>query len=255
MRDIQKYTSDYDCMDDPANRFETEYQVVYRRKKVLEELKRYQHDTILEVGCGLDSYVNYITEFKKAVVVEPSPKFAEKAKNDLDKNERVTVICSTLEKAVKMLEHQTFDFIIVSGLLNEIEEPVDFLKSIKRLCKNGHTVIHVNVANADSVHRLWAVEMGLIKNPCEASECNKKFQQTTVFQMESLKQTILESAEEGAIEILDMGSYFLKPFSHKQMMQCIEQGILTETLIDGLDKMVKYFPEYGSEIYINYRIR
>ena len=33
MRDIQKYTSDYDCMDDPANRFETEYQVVYRRKK------------------------------------------------------------------------------------------------------------------------------------------------------------------------------------------------------------------------------
>lgn len=42
-------------------------------------------------------------------------------------------------------EHQTFDFIIVSGLLNEIEEPVDFLKSIKRLCKNGHTVIHVNV--------------------------------------------------------------------------------------------------------------
>lgn len=120
MRDIQKYTSDYECMDDPANRFETEYQVVYRRKKVLEELKRYQHDTILEVGCGLDSYVNYITEFKKAVVVEPSPKFAEKAKNDLDKNERVTVICSTLEKAVKMLEHQTFDFIIVSGLLNEI---------------------------------------------------------------------------------------------------------------------------------------
>ena len=65
MRDIQKYTSDYECMDDPANRFETEYQVVYRRKKVLEELKRYQHDTILEVGCGLDSYVNYITEFKK----------------------------------------------------------------------------------------------------------------------------------------------------------------------------------------------
>ena len=46
MRNIQKYTSDYDCMDDPANRFETEYQVVYRRKKVLEELKRYQHDTI-----------------------------------------------------------------------------------------------------------------------------------------------------------------------------------------------------------------
>ena len=86
MRDIQKYTSDYDCMDDPANRFETEYQVVYRRKKVLEELKRYQHDTILEVGCGLDSYVNYITEFKKAVVVEPSPKFAEKAKNELDKD-------------------------------------------------------------------------------------------------------------------------------------------------------------------------
>ena len=39
MRDIQKYTSAYDSMDDPANRFEAEYQVVYRRKKVLGELK------------------------------------------------------------------------------------------------------------------------------------------------------------------------------------------------------------------------
>lgn len=33
--------SAYDCMDNPANRFETEYQMVYRRKKVLEELKLY----------------------------------------------------------------------------------------------------------------------------------------------------------------------------------------------------------------------
>ena len=47
MRDIQKYTSDYECMDDPANRFETEYQVVYRRKKVLEELKRHQQYRII----------------------------------------------------------------------------------------------------------------------------------------------------------------------------------------------------------------
>ena len=51
MRDIQRYADNYGQIKDPANKFETKYQVNYRRKKVLEELKKYPYDKILEVGC------------------------------------------------------------------------------------------------------------------------------------------------------------------------------------------------------------
>ena len=47
MRDIARYTDNY--MEIP---FE-EYQIRYRRKKVIEIVEKYPHDRILEVGCGL----------------------------------------------------------------------------------------------------------------------------------------------------------------------------------------------------------
>lgn len=131
MRDIQRYADNYGQIKDPANKFETKYQVNYRRKKVLEELKKYPYDKILEVGCGLDSYMNYIDDFKEAVIVEPSTKFADKARDDLKGDNRVTVICATLQDAVEKLKNKRFDFIIISGLLHELEQPVEFLRNYK----------------------------------------------------------------------------------------------------------------------------
>ena len=49
------------------------------------------------------------------------------------------------------------------------------------------------------------------------------------------------------------GSYFVKPFSHAQMLKCVEQGIIDENILEALYKLTAYLPEYGSEIYVNYR--
>lgn len=153
------------------------------------------------------------------------------------------------------MKNKRFDFIIISGLLHELEQPVEFLRKINELCLRDHTIVHVNTPNAESIHRLLAMESGLIHDTCEPSARNEKFQQHTVFSMDKLKYAVLKSCEDGQIEMLNAGSYFMKPFSHSQMMQCLEQGIITEQVIEGLDRMVKYFPENGSEIFINYRIK
>ena len=48
MRDIKKYTERY-----KEPNFE-DYQLVYRRRKILEILNKYQPLSILEIGCGME---------------------------------------------------------------------------------------------------------------------------------------------------------------------------------------------------------
>lgn len=52
-----------------------------------------------------------------------------------------------------------------------------------------------------------------------------------------------------SFQILEKGSYFIKPFAHSQMMALLDQHIISEAVLDGLDKMVKYMPELGAENY------
>ena len=46
----------------------------------------------------------------------------------------------------------------------------------------------------------------------------------------------------------------MKPFSHKQMYQMLEMGIIDQTVLEGLYLMGEELPEYGSELYLNCRI-
>ena len=57
------------------------------------------------------------------------------------------------------------------------------------------------------------------------------------------------------IEILDSGSYWIKPFTHKQMAMMMNENIIDENILDGFEKMIKYMPELGSEIFVNFRIK
>ena len=55
---------------------------------------------------------------------------------------------------------------------------------------NPNTIIHINVPNANSFHRLLAVEMGLIENVFELSKNNVSFQQQNVFDLNKLIELV-----------------------------------------------------------------
>lgn len=67
-----------------------------------------------------------------------------------------------MEEVYKTLLEHDFDFIIISGLLHEVPDPKKLLQSIYKICKQD-TLVHINVPNVYSFHRLLAYEMGCIK--------------------------------------------------------------------------------------------
>ena len=56
-----------------------EYQIRYRRKKVIEIVEKYPHDRILEVGCGLRPLFFDFDDYREMTVVEPSDLFVNNA--------------------------------------------------------------------------------------------------------------------------------------------------------------------------------
>lgn len=236
----QKYLGQY-----AEGTFETVL-VRVRRKYILEALGRYPHQSILEVGCGLEPLFRFVDDAAIAIV-EPSPEFVRNARA-LAGTRDVAVIEGFLEAAAPSLAGRTFDFIVVSSLLHEVSDPAALLAAIRSLCHAG-TTVHFNVPNVRSFHRLLALEMGIIDDLFEQSETERRFQRHTRFDSARLAELLRANG----FEILDSATYFIKPFTHAQMDALVRSGTCGPEVIDGLDRMTKYLPGMGCEIYANVR--
>jgi len=135
---------------------------------------------------------------------------------------------------------------VLSSLLHEIIDPQQLLQVLHRHC-HPKSVVHVNVPNAHSLHRLLAMEMGLIEDPFELSTTQKQMQQHSTFDLDRLAELL---RREG-FEVQSSGSYFIKPFTHAQMQALCDRGDLTDAHLEGLFRLTRHLPGFGSEIYIN----
>jgi len=241
MRNIKKYTEEYVR----TAGFE-KFQIAYRRRKILEIVSKYQPRRLIEIGCGMQPLFQYLDDtYERFVVVEPSDKFYQNAINLAGGDDRIECIHGYF-CANSYLKKINSDFIVCSGLLHELENPQELLKDITAIC-NQRTIVHINVPNANSVHRIIAKEIALIDDLYQLSDRNISLQQNTVFDLESLQAMVTASG----LTIIDSGSYFIKPFTHCQMQEIIDNGILSEKVLDGLYSLEKYMKGYGSEIYVN----
>lgn len=242
MRDIESYSQKY---LEPG--FER-YKVLYRRKKIEEIIRFYHPQSILEIGCGLHPLFQYIEKIR-FTVVEPSDEFFENAQKMVDDKNRIHILQGFFEDVAEKLSDE-YDMIICSSLLHEVEEPTSLLKAIAHVCRKD-TIVHINVPNANSMHRLLGKEMGILRNVTDMTQNNIDFQQNNVFDKISLCGLI----ERNGFQILEEGSYFIKPFSHKQMELMLEKKIIDEEVLDGLYRIGKYMPEFASEIYVNCKVK
>lgn len=248
MRDIADYALRYN-----EKSFEN-YQVKYRRRSILEFIDKNMPQRILEIGCGLEPLFQYIgTQYDLHYIVEPSELFcdnAQKLARTKCGGAKHIVVKQDYFEATDELKQQSFDAVICAGLLQELEDPKKMLEDIKEV-STKETLVYFNVANSESVHRKLALVMGLIKDTTDLTERNQLFQQHSVFNM----RTISETVNKCGFEILDIGTMFIKPFTHDQMYQMLNAGIINEEILDGLYLLGKE-PEYaglGSEIYMECR--
>lgn len=240
---IEAYETVYD-----ANEFEVT-QAKYRKKQVVSVLNKYKPKHLVEVGCGWETIANVWKDFEQLTIIEPGPRFAQKAVHDTHRQKNIRVIEAFLEDATQSVKQKP-DVLLLSSLLHEVSDVELFLQSAKAIC-GPETVVHINVPNAKSMHRLLAKEMGLIDSLSEQSTQQKHYNQTRIFDLESLKEAVTQSG----FDVIEEGGFFIKPFTHDQMQKMCQSGHITNQMLDGFWGLAKYFPEHGSEIFVNLKLR
>ncbi len=247
MRNLLKYAQDYS--QQPFDQTHAKF----RKLKLLEQIRKYRHDKILEIGCGLHPLFEDFTDFKELIILEPSGEFFNNAARLLKQLpelvSKVILINDYLDAAVDKIKAHKPDYIVLSNVLHEIENVPVFLKDLRKVCYNN-TILHVIVPNAKSFHRILAYEMGIIDSIYQLSDRNILLQQQTVFDLEILTELLAKNG----FCIVESGTSFIKPFTHMQMQFMLENRIIDDVMLKGLYKLVKYMPELGSEIYVNAKI-
>lgn len=238
----EKYLAQY-----AACGFETVL-VAVRRGVVLQFLATHHPRRILEVGCGLEPLFLHCSDFESMTVVEPSAEFVEEARKRAASDARVQVLKGYMEELTPELRSLQPDAIVVSSLLHEVPDPARLLETIHDV-STPQTLVHFNVPNVRSFHRLLALEMGVISDLFEPSETEKRFHRHSRFDRASFERAL----NEGGFEVLEFGTYFVKPFTHAQMEALLSSGSIDRKVIDGLAGMAKYMPDLGCEMFANVR--
>ena len=244
---LEKYSEEYE-----KNYSDHSFELVLikiRRAKIIESLKRHNHDRILEIGCGLEPLFMFFSDFSSYTLVEPSPRFMENARKHAHRKSKIHFVQDYLENAYEKLSGvPPYEFIIASSLLHEVPDPEKMVNIHYKLCGLS-TVIHINVPNLFSFHRLLGLEMGIVKDIHDKSEAEIRFNRHTQFD----KSLLIDMVKNAGFEVLSCGTYFIKPFSNEQMGRFIKLNILDRNVISGLEKMIKYLPEMGCEIFLEAR--
>ena len=221
----------------------------YRRRIVLEFLSRRNARRILEIGCGISPLFTDVAGFDEFHIVEPIPSFVERATELAAGDSRIFFHQSRLEDEPGLSGAGPFDAIVASSILHEVEDSDIFLEKIRALCTT-ETTVHFNASNAKSFHNLIAFEMGLIGDPHELSKRAVRLQRKRVFDPE----TLVECLNKRGFRCVESGTFFFKPFPDSQMQKLLEEGVLNEQMLEAYMKVIKYIPDFGSEIYAHVQV-
>lgn len=215
---------------------------------LLRHLKQIPCRSILEVGCGLelfmDAAIHSGLDFRQWVVIEPASRLAQKVRDRAEAEPRLHVIegyCEDPAVCEVTKGQGPFDVVLLSGVLQDVDDPAELLRlSLTSAAPGAHVL--VTTPNALSFHRLLAVEMGLMTTPHALSPRNLRLRQNVVFDPDSLRKLL----EDGGVRNLEFDGYMFKPFTHIQMARVLE--LLPPEASEGLDRLGQKFPQYAAEI-------
>lgn len=189
-------------------------------------------------GLELGPAEGYMTQFllhdfARLTVVDAAPELLECIPNNKD----LVKIHALFEEFEP--DHR-FDTIILEHILEHVQKPVELLQRVKDWLRPRMGRLLIGVPNGLSFHRLAAVKMGLLNDPCELNARDLALGHRRVY-----SPVMLESDMTAAgLKIITTGGVFFKPLSNRQI-----QDHWNEEMIQGFYELGKDFPENAAELY------
>lgn len=221
---------DYSDSYDPDADFDRHYTIATGRR-IAEWIR--PGERVLELGCG--------TGLMSATVLETSVPSAwlglDRSTAFLERARARHLPGATFESAdLDDLDGPgtlgTFAHVLATNVLHELADPSEFLRRCVRLLAPGGR-IHVSLQNPLSIHRVCAVELGLIDSVAEVSDRGRQWGTRGLWSAEALG----DLARESGLDVLARQGIMLKPLPNDLMAQ------LPELVIEGFIAAARHYPD------------
>jgi 2-polyprenyl-3-methyl-5-hydroxy-6-metoxy-1,4-benzoquinol methylase len=229
--DLDKYASQY-------AQLEQEWDLVYTmnieyRLRAMEPY--FRSGTALELGTGGGHCTALLApHFSTMDSVEGSPALAERLRaRGVPKN--LTLHVSFFED---FQPPRKYDNIFMIQILEHLTDPVSVLKKYCGALNPGGRIF-ITVPNAQSIHRLAAVEMGLLATADTLNEIDLNAGHQRVYTPASLTTDL----HRAGLHLLHRGGLFVKPLSNSQIAKQ-----WTPQMIRAFHEIAMLLPDHAAEI-------
>ncbi len=134
------------------------------------------------------------------------------------------------------------DHIVATNVIHELDDPAAFLRHCRSLLHRDG-LLHLASQNPLSIHRLVALDMGLIGDLREVSERGRKWGTRRLYTVEELHDLAWEA---GFSEVSRQG-IMLKPLPNEQMAS------LSPEVLEGFERAASWLSEYCAVNYLVFR--
>lgn len=188
-------------------------------------------ETVLELGCAAGLMTERLARRGASVVaVDREPAYlARLAARGL---ERVSCRTADLERYA---DDAVYDHVVATNVLHELDDPHGLLVRARRWLAPGG-VLHVSLQNPDSIHRLVALELGLIERTEDVSELGLRYATRRIWSAAAFA----ELAASAGLVVRCREPVMLKPLPNALM------ATLPDELLAGLMRVAHRFPEHGA---------
>ncbi len=227
--------SDYSEIYDPDHDFDSVYTRATARV-IAEKIRR--SDRVLDLGCATGLMARELlsaVEGAEYCGLDHSEMYLERARS------RGLPNCEFLHGNLDdlTLAAEKWTHVLLTNVLHEVDDPQALLKSASGLLADGG-MLHVTLQNPNSVHRLAALDLGLISSLDTVSELGRRYATRRMLYQGDL----IELIELAGLRVIDVRGVFLKPLPNVELQK------LGRSSLDALEAVAYRFPENCAMNYV-----
>lgn len=195
------------------------------------------HQSVIEFGLGDGVFTSMLCErFSTVQAIDAAETTIDLLKSRLH-YDNLSFEQSYVENYTTEM---TYDVIVMSHILEHLDDPIGALKNVKKLMHQD-SLLYISVPNANSLHRLVAVKMGLLERPDSLNQRDVELGHKIVY-FPSNFRSVVESAE---LNIVSFGGVMIKPLANSQISKD-----WSSNMVDGFIALGDDLPELCGDIYV-----
>jgi 2-polyprenyl-3-methyl-5-hydroxy-6-metoxy-1,4-benzoquinol methylase len=232
-------TPDYSGLYDPEADFDSRYTLATARRIAG---RLVPGDRVLELGCATGLMTRALEGTGALLTgIDRSEDYLGRARA---RGEGRFVRAGLEEPGWEELVEGPFDHVLACNLIHELVDPVGLLRRARALLAPAG-LVHLSLQNPLSIHRLVALEMGLIGDLREISARGERFATRAIWDADALAGL----AEEAGLAVVAREGVMLKPLPNAMMA-----GLPAEVL-DGFERAARHLPDHCAMTYLVLRAR